>query len=302
MCLCACAGTPVGPFFEDERYLTIGIDPRAESAKVVEGHKAQGEVLSRRIDGQNFTALAFNDRLGRPAAVRVVTLRGITVELDRDAGSALTPETTYALLAAPLASSQDADGDGFEEVFIERRKRDLRCVLVYRVRDVGTVDAVEVNAQLFGQTRCPTNVEDIDADGRAELIAEVAFAKGHDAPRIRVPLFAHDHHFSVDGDPAALARFCATERATRASDLQQARATLDVDAAYRLAVELAALSQLAGEPAARQLQVFDDALSGLVLSAAQSSVVGSTRLHIYTGWNADHPRDKAAELVSTPAP
>lgn len=303
MCLwlVACARAPVGPFFDDARYLRFGIDPRAEANAVVAQHKELGELLVRRIEGESFTALGFDDAHGHGSGVRVVTKRGIVVELDRELPSAVSKGTAYVLLPAPRDSSQDADADGFDEVFIERRRGEQACVLVYRVRDEGSADPVPAQAEVFDQSVCPSELRDVDGDGLPELIAELSLWEGPGAPRVRVPLFAHNHAFSVDGKPAALARFCAQEQTARRADLDQARRTLDVSTAYRLAVELAALRKLAGEPAAEQVRTFDDALRGLVLDAGQSSTVAATREHIYGPWNAPHPRPRAPELVSTPA-
>src|SRR5262249_6050279 len=48
-------------------------------------------------------------------------------------------------LEAPFAETQDADGDGFEEVFVELQPAsgEPPCIRVYRVRDSGFVDLVE---------------------------------------------------------------------------------------------------------------------------------------------------------------
>jgi hypothetical protein len=120
----------------------VGVDRDAETDAVVREHEAAGRKLTLHLRGQHFSALGFasQDGLG---AVRVLTGRGIALALDSEAGTALTPGASYSLLAAPFTGTHDADGDGFEEVFVQRLSdRDEPCVLVYRVRDSGFVDLV----------------------------------------------------------------------------------------------------------------------------------------------------------------
>lgn len=287
MCLCACAGAPASPFFGDEKYLRFGVEPDAEASALVKEREKLGESLATRITGQSFTALGFIDRNGQPVAVRVVTARGIELALDLDDRNALTAPTTYELVAAPLTTTQDADGDGFEEVFVMQRQGTARCMLVYRVRDVGFVDEVPVTVHAFGQDLCPTSAEDLNADGKVELLASaaldgVAFPK---QASVRVPLWASEHRFALGGPADALASWMSAERTSREIELAEARRLLDVRWALRLAFELAALSLVDGQTRAQQLQVFDAALHGLVLDADEQTAVLAARARIDQKWN-----------------
>jgi hypothetical protein len=143
--LCACgASQPPGPYYGDEQYLVLGVRPDAEAIALALQIEATGYGLSRQLNGQNFTALGFADEEGLPSKVRVVTSRGITLALDSEAADALHEGMRYELLDAPLLETHDADGDGFEEVFVEAQPAsgEPPCILVYRVRDSGFVDPV----------------------------------------------------------------------------------------------------------------------------------------------------------------
>ncbi|MGD8863545.1 MAG: hypothetical protein PVI30_26260 [Myxococcales bacterium] len=140
----ACASEPRGPYFGDERFLMLGVDPEREAQALVEQLERNGFSLERRLVGKHFTALGFAEAGGEPGPVRVLTVRGIALALDTTEGDPLTQEVRHRLLEAPMSSTHDADGDGFEEVFVERLVGPSRdaCVLVYRVRDSGFVDPV----------------------------------------------------------------------------------------------------------------------------------------------------------------
>jgi hypothetical protein len=69
--------------------------------------------------------------------------------------------------------------------------------------------------------------------------------------------------------------------------LEEARRRVDVEAAYRRAVELAALARERGASTNRQVTAFDEALSGLVLSEAQARGIAAARAHIADGWPQD---------------
>ncbi len=286
-CFGACASVPPSPFFGDEKFLRIGVDPLGEASAVVAEHRAHGEELVRRIDGENFTALEFADPSRQPLAIRVVTLRGIALVLDREEATAVSNRVTYTLLAPRLTTTQDADGDGFEEIFVERSERSTPCLLVFRVRDVGSVDPVPVDAEVFGEERCPSRLEDVDGDGHIELVIDIPLGGGapSESAHAQVPLFAKDHRFTRDGNPAALATFCAAERSRKTAQLLQAREALDSSLGYRLALELAGLAHLEGRSPAQQAAAFDAALQGFVLSEAQSQLAKQARQTIYGSWN-----------------
>jgi hypothetical protein len=288
--MCACASTPAarGPFFDDEKYLRFGVEPSAEADALIKERERIGDGLSLRVRGQHFTALGFVDRQGQPSVVRVVTARGIALALDGARAAALNATESFELLAPPRSDTQDADGDGFEEVFLAHTRGALRCVRVYRVRDVGFVDLVPTDLTLFGQTSCASAMEDVDGDGHIELVVTVPL-DGVAFPTqatVRVPLWARQHRFTHTAAPEALAAWNGAERSPRALELGEARRLLDIPWALQLAFELAALEVLDGKPAAAQLQTFDTALAGLVLTPDEQQAVRDARARIERAWNA----------------
>lgn len=299
-----CAGTPKSPFFGDERYLRFGLDMGTEADDLVKQHADRGKTLLLRLSGHHFTALGFASHTATTQSgdVRIVTARGIAVALDADEGSAVTTRQAFALLPAPLAATHDADGDGFEEVFVSHSSGAEACVLVYRVRDVGFVDAVPVRTPLFGVPTCPSGVDDLEGDGRAELYVDLPL-RGFlgDPPSVRVPLFASDHRFAVDADRPALQRFLTQERARRMRELGEARTQLDVMWAMRLGVELAALIALGGGDVGARVSGFDEALRGLVLHPDEASALLAAREQIGRWPLAiDSPDETATDKNATP--
>jgi hypothetical protein len=303
VCLWGCAGCaggpPSGPFYGDEKYLHFGLDARSEADALIQQYSERGEPLALRIEGEHFTALGFMERSGRATRVRALTQRGIELAIDPEPQTALTPGPRFALLAPPIATTQDADGDGFEEIFIERRTAGQNCVLVYRVRDVGYIDAVPVAPQLFGRERCPNAVADVDDDGQAELIVEVEL-RGFEGEA--------DHRFALTANPHALARYVSTQEAARAPELAYARKHRKFANGYRLSVEVAALSYLLGQTASDQVAAFDTALSGLKLTRVQQGKVETAHAQILA-WNQPEAppepsdaRPVASELVHHAGP
>jgi hypothetical protein len=279
----ACASAPRSPFFGDEKYLRFGVDPRAEANAVVQAHEERGFRVVRRIEGQAFTALGFVGSRPHVQSVRVVTSRGIQLALDPQ--SEANPDvTSYELLAPPIDGTQDADADGFEEIFVRATARaGDACLQVYRVRDVGFVDALPIELALFGTRCCASDVEDLDGDGRAELVAEVRLDDRAEPARVRVPLWADAHRFVLRPGSAATLRFVSAERRAREEALARARLALDVDASLGLTIELSALAMVAGEPCAARVRVFDSALAGLVLEQDQAQAVSVARARIADG-------------------
>jgi hypothetical protein len=151
----ACAQTPRGPYFDDERYLVVGVDPGREVDAVTGNLERAGYRIGPRFSGRHFAAIGFADAAGLPLGVRVITGRGIALALDPIEGDVFTPALRHRLLEAPLIEQHDADGDGFEEVFVERIEGPVpeRCVQAFRVRDSGFVDAVSAGVALAGVAR-----------------------------------------------------------------------------------------------------------------------------------------------------
>lgn len=295
-----CATPSQGPFFGDEAYLHFGLDTHAEASALIKTYAEQLEPLALRLEGQHFTALGFMDRSGRSTRVRVLTVRGIQLALDVEQPTPLSPKTQYALLDAPIAGTQDADGDGFEDVFVERRTAEGTCLLVYHVLDVGFIDPVTSSVHLFGRDFCATAMIDLDHDGRTELAVDIELVDFPGVtPRLRVPLWAFDHRYQLRAKPGELALYVAAERTARAPELAEARHQLDATSAERLAIELAALAHILDESAQNQLAAFDGALAGLVLSASEQRAVLEARRTIYTAWN-DSPAAGQADTSRGP--
>jgi hypothetical protein len=296
--LLAC-GAPVGPVFHDEDYLRFGLDPRAEADSMIASYRERDEPLSLRIEGHDFTALGFMDRGGLATRARVLTARGIELALDPEIANVLQPSTRYRLLSPPVPGTQDADGDGFEEVFIERSTGPRTCLLVYRVRDVGYVDPIDATFEAFGRSWCAAAVDDVDKDGKAELLVDVSLLGFNErSVSLRFPVFAGEHRFARDKNPQALAHFVEVERSKRVLDWQRSRVRSDIPLLGELAVELAALDHWLGESSEAQLSSFDAAFAGVSLNAGQRARVQRARQRIERDWNPPRP---AAETSSSGA-
>jgi hypothetical protein len=303
--LCACASSSPAPVFHDEKYLRFGVDQNEEADAVIESQKARDYALGFRLNGQYFTALGFVDAHGRSSAVRILTARGTAVALDSRPEGQIQPAATYALLAPPIADTFDADHDGFDEVFVEERTPGKTCLQVYRVRDVGYVDRVVVEARVFGQDVCPTAAVDLNGDGTVELLTELELqgfpraSGGAPARRVLLPLWADQHRFVARAGTAAQRAWLAQARTRREAELEQARGRLDVPSCYGLAIELAALVYLDGGDREAQLGAFDRALAGLVLQPAQAAVNVRARARIYNDWNKLESEPPAAAAHAT---
>jgi hypothetical protein len=296
-CLSAgCASHPPRWYFEDEKYLRFGVDPRDEAGELARMYGERGERVALRIVGHDFTAIGFMDRSGRATRARIVTGRGIVIALDPEIGTPLTAATNYALVAAPLSGTHDADGDGFEEVFIEARKPEGTCLLVERVRDVGYVDPVPTQFALFGRQRCPNGVADIDQDGRVELFADIDLVDFElpTPPRLRVVLWAERHRYVLRDEQERFAGYLAREESDRTSELATVRGKQRVPISLRIAVELAALAKLRELPENEQLERFDTALKDLPLQRAHKAWVEAARTRIQHGWSPAPPPGPSA--------
>lgn len=287
MALClGCASQPRSPFFGDEKYLRFGVDPRSEADELIKAYAQQSEPVALRLVGQHFTALGFMERSGRATRVRVVTVRGIVLALDPQPETPLQAAVSYALLAPPLPDTYDADGDGFEEIFIEKRSRGSTCVLVYRARDVGFVDRVPTELRAFNRDYCVSAVDDLDHDGRVELSVKVELLDFElpYPPTIRLLLWPDQHRYVPGGVGDQLARYVAAQQAAREIELEQSRTSQDHATALRLAVELAALTQVLGLPTRDQLARFDDALREVPLTADEQAWTQAAREQIEQRW------------------
>jgi hypothetical protein len=172
----ACGAPAHGPFFGDDRLIVLGVDPDSEADALSRQLAERGLTEARRIRGKTFTALGY-----APAAepnvqrdVRVITGRGIALALEAHSNSALEPGVRYALLPAPYRDTLDADGDGFDELFVTRTPvpSGEACTLVYRMRDSGFVDPVDTAS--YALARPP---EVADAGWQLTFCADAAPAK-----------------------------------------------------------------------------------------------------------------------------
>jgi hypothetical protein len=143
----ACASQPPGPFFGDEKYLVLGVDPDAEANALTRDLASQGYSAIPRVRGRSFTAVGVQHPDQSSIGVRVVTVRGIALSVDRVKPTVFQEEVRYSLMQPPFPDTHDADGDGFEEIFVHVVRGQgsaLRsCVAVFRVRDSGFVDPVD---------------------------------------------------------------------------------------------------------------------------------------------------------------
>ena len=145
--LVACASQSPGPFFGDEKYLVLGVDPDAEANALIRDLASQGYSATPRVRGRSFTALGVQHPDQSSIGVRIVTVRGIALSIDRVKPTVFQEEVRYSLMQPPFRDTHDADGDGFEEIFVHvvrGQGSTLRsCVAVFRVRDSGFVDPVD---------------------------------------------------------------------------------------------------------------------------------------------------------------
>jgi len=153
----ACGPPAHGPFFGDDRLIVLGVDPEAEANALAQQLKGRGLHEARRIRGKTFTALGFapTAQKDQQSDVRVITGRGIALALQARGATTLEHGERYALLPAPFRDTLDADGDGFDELFVSRTGLPAggRCTLVYRIRDSGFVD--EVTTDNYALVRIP---------------------------------------------------------------------------------------------------------------------------------------------------
>ena len=299
--ICACTPPTPSPFFGDEAYLRFGTDPRAEADAIVRAYAQQNEVPALRLEGRHFTALGLMTRSGRSTRVRVVTDRGIQLALDPVRPDVLHKGESFALLDAPIANTQDADGDGFEDVFVERRFGTQVCLQIYHVADVGFVDPVPVSLRVFERDYCPSAVSDIDGDGRVEVLVDVALAGFAPLrPKIRLALWAVEHGFALDAQREALDRWLAAQSAERSQVLADARRRVAGEVIRSVAVELAAIAHVRGHTPNEQVREFDRAMSGLVLDTDDQRWVLAARTTIFQTWNP--ARSGGGELVHNARP
>lgn len=281
----AAACSEPAPAVDPLAFLRVGLDARAEADAVAAGFRRRGFTELRRITGDDHVALGFARRSPtRASAVRVVTDRGIAIALDAPNPRAL--DLAEVRLAEPVGPGGDIDADGRSEIVVELvdETRPRTCLRVLRVRPDGLVDELPI-ALPEAPDACVEQLADVGADRRPEAILVVRhheLARG-EPPSVRA-LRTPTSTGWLPPLPGPFRGFTDRERAAREAELSDAREALDVERAYRVAVELAALSRLAGEPTGAQLEAFDRALSGLVLEPSQARSVAHARAYIGAGW------------------
>ncbi|MBX3274151.1 MAG: hypothetical protein KF729_28045 [Sandaracinaceae bacterium] len=279
---CAPAPEPVGV----ERFLRVGVQAREEADAVRARLEAAGWALTHEVETPRFVALAFA-RGDEERAVRVITSRGLAASLDSHEPDGVRRRHGRVTLAEPAA--RDLDGDGVDELVVSREEEPLPCLAALRFDETGAARALADEAASLREGACVGRYEDVDADGALEAIVRLdwpALSLGEHVAAVEVPLALRDGAFRADGLPAA---FAERERARREAALAAARAAREVAQAADLALELAALAHLAGASIARQVERFDEALAGLVLTPHERDRVAAVRAVVAAGWRDVEP-------------
>ncbi|MCB9592169.1 MAG: VCBS repeat-containing protein [Sandaracinaceae bacterium] len=279
---CGPVAEPVGP----EAYLRVGVTPSEEAAALRERLEASGWELTREVETERFVAVAFA-RGESERAVRVITQRGVVAALDSHEADGVRERHGLVTLADPAA--RDLDGDDREELVVLREGGPTPCLAVLRFDDRGGVRAAADDAASLREGACVARFEDVDRDGTLEAIVPLSWpelALDDDAPAIEVALVAREGGWHADGMPAV---YVERVRAGQAEALAAAREHHDVSAAAARAVEIAALAHLTGAAVAAQVERFDAALSGVVLTDAQRDRVAEIRAVIGAGWREPEP-------------
>lgn len=285
-----------GPRREDvlERWIRVGVDPEREAGAVVRGLTLGGYRPTQRIEGDGFVALAFVREADGRRAVRVLTRIGVAVALDSHETDGVRVRHGAVRLVDPGVDDHDVDGDGRPEVVVARDDADGTCIAVIRIAEDGRASAPPIEIEEIARGRCASSLEDVDEDGRLEAMAQLTWPAlaltDRETPSLRVALAARDGGWPAGAMPLG---YEEREREARRAALAEARARLDVAAASRLGVELAALANLAGAPLASQAQRYDDALEGMVLREHERDRADAIRAYIASGWGV-MPAEPAA--------
>jgi len=251
-----------------------GVDPGIEAEAVATGLERSGYVIGTELEGQGWVAFdATHDRDGR-TAIRVITRRGMAVVLDvpeseRERGIALRRVTGIAELVVARADPA----------------HDRECLVLLRVEDDGRVSQVPLELGRFGADACVEAIQDVGSDERPELLTRIradALSRG-EVPTVTAVLEVRGEGYSP-APPNAFRAFWETEEGRIREALADARSRLDIELAYRSAVELAVMARETGGSDERQLSAFDEALRGLVLTEAQARGVAAARTHVADGW------------------
>lgn len=285
-----CGASDPTPFFDDSRYLRFGVDPRVEAAAVESQLKRAGFQLDARTEGPHHVALGLVDPASGRTALRIVSGRGTILSLDSDADPQAT--RSYTLLSS--GNLRGVRALPIDEVFVQvaGERPDQACIAGFRVSADGLLSRIVIDAGAVITDGCASELQDADADGAIELVVHAAYAafSPEDPPLVRVPLVAHGGGYRWVAGIGPVISLLREQRVAAEHELSAARRALDVDGAYRSAVELAAVARFEGASSGAQLKAFDEALRGLVLTGRQASTVEHARQLIREGWSlAEEP-------------
>ncbi len=280
----ACAGAPGASSPEPvhlEDWVRVGVSAVEEAQRVREALEAGGWRTTRTIERPAFVALAFS-RGPSERAVRVVTGRGVVVALDSHESDGYRER--HGVVDLGDDEPADLDGDGTEELLVWRRDGPVPCLVVLRFGARGEATMVGDDAAALRRGACVSRLEDVDDDGRVEAIVPLrwpALTFHGRVPTVEVALVEVDGAWRAGRAPAV---YVEREREARRASLSAARGRRDVAGAVVLAVEVAAFGHLTGAARSAQIDAFDRALAGLVLTPAERDQVVAIRAVIAAGW------------------
>lgn len=259
-----------------------------------------GYRLAQRAEAPEVIALAFVRDDGR-RAIRVVSRIGVAVALDSHESDGVRLRHGNVRLWEPGVG--DIDRDGRSEIVVAREEAGERCIAIIRIEEDGRPTAPPIGTDIVAPGRCPSALEDVDGDGRLEVIVELEWPElamdPHEIPSLRVALGAREGGWPAGPMPF---EYEQREREEREARLAEARARFDVPLASRLGVELAALANLAGATFAAQAARYDQALAGLVLREHERDMADAIRAFIARGWGVRQASGSELEPEADVAP
>jgi hypothetical protein len=269
-----------------EDWMRVGVDPVDEAVRVTRTLTEAGFQVTQRAEGDGFVALAMARSDGR-RAVRVISSRGVVVALDsHEPDGVRERHGPVRIVELDADRGYDVDRDGHPEVVVARGEDGPPCLAIVRIADDGRATVAPTDAEALAPGACPTALEDVDGDEIREVLVELRWPQlslDERVPTLRAALVHDDGAWRATGMPVV---YVQRERARRERALAESRDELDVPTAVRLAVELAALAHLTGASVAAQVERFDRALAGLVLSREEVDRIATIRAVIGAGWQA----------------
>lgn len=224
-------------------YLQVGVDPQVEARVIERSLRRAGFAVWWRVQNEHVIVLEGLRGTDEASAVRVVTRAGTAMGLD-------SPDRRYparvrvgALREPTSGHDLDLDEARAPEVllFVRESHRVAPCIAVVRIDREGGAHEVPTPAPEIHEDACVERAEDIDGDGRSELIVVARFFElGLPVPpQVAVPFVGIDGHFARSGPLAR--RHYARERSERQEAIRAANADQASDAVTRLAIELGLL-------------------------------------------------------------